>query len=85
MTRDRLRGLVGVCAGSVAIALVMSPIASADPPSWNGEYAITFIVGPKSGTSDPLSLEVRQLSRVSGCGGQSCVGEALVDVSVDGV
>ena len=48
---DRLRGLVGLCAGSVAIALAMSPIATADPPSWNGEYAITFIVGPKSGTS----------------------------------
>jgi hypothetical protein len=36
---------------SLAIALSLPPTASADSPSWNGEYAITFIVGPKSGTS----------------------------------
>src|SRR6201990_3758903 len=36
---------------AAAIALSVPPTASADPPSWNGEYAITFIVGPKSGTS----------------------------------
>src|SRR5262245_16142838 len=51
MTRDRLGSLVGVCAGSVAIALSLPPTAAADPPPWNGTYAITFIVGPKAGTS----------------------------------
>ena len=49
MNRNRLNGLIGLCAASLAIALSLSPTASADPPSWNGEYAITFIVGPKSG------------------------------------
>jgi hypothetical protein len=51
MSRDRLSTLAGLCAGSLAIALSLSPAASADTASWNGEYAITFIVGPKSGTS----------------------------------
>ena len=51
MTRDRVISLVGLCAGSLAIALPLSAPSSADPPSWNGAYAITFIVGPKSGTS----------------------------------
>jgi hypothetical protein len=51
MTRHRLAGLVGLSAASLGIALSLSPTASADPPSWNGAYAITFIVGPKSGTS----------------------------------
>ena len=51
MNRKRLSSLVGLCAASLAIALSLPPTASADPPSWNGEYAITFIVGPKSGTS----------------------------------
>jgi hypothetical protein len=48
---DRLSSLVGLCAASLAITLSLPQTASADPPSWNGEYAITFIVGPKSGTS----------------------------------
>jgi hypothetical protein len=51
MTRDRLSNLIGLCAVSLAIALSFPPATSADPPSWNGEYAITFIVGPKDGTS----------------------------------
>ena len=51
MTRDLVSRLVGLSAGSVAIALSLSPLASADTASWNGEYAITFIVGPKAGTS----------------------------------
>jgi hypothetical protein len=52
MNRNRLSSLIGLCAPSLAIAaLSVFPTASADPPSWNGEYAITFIVGPKSGTS----------------------------------
>ena len=51
MTRDLVSRLVGLSAGSVAIALSLSPLASAYTASWNGEYAITFIVGPKAGTS----------------------------------
>ncbi len=51
MAPDRLSSLVGLCAASLAITLSLPPTASADPPSWNGEYAITFIVGPKDGTS----------------------------------
>jgi len=51
MTRDHLSSLVGLGAVALTIALSLSPAASADPPSWNGEYAVTFIVGPKSGTS----------------------------------
>ncbi|WP_445169875.1 hypothetical protein ACTXG7_11475 [Mycolicibacterium sp. Dal123E01] len=49
---DRCLGtLVRVCAALVATALWIPVTASADPASWNGEYAITFIVGPKAGTS----------------------------------
>jgi hypothetical protein len=51
MAPDRLSSFVGVCAALLAIALSLPPIASADPASWNGEYAVTYIVGPKSGTS----------------------------------
>jgi len=51
MASDRLSSLVGLCATSLAIALSLPHTASANPPSWNGEYAITFMVGPKSGTS----------------------------------
>ena len=51
MTRDQLSSLVGLGAASLTIALSLSPMASAEAASWNGEYAITFIVGPKSGTS----------------------------------
>ena len=51
MAPDRLSSLVGLCAAPLTIALSLPPTASADPPSWNGEYAITFMVGPKDGTS----------------------------------
>ncbi len=51
MVPDRLCSLVGLCAASLAITVLLPPTASADAPSWNGEYAITFIAGPKSGTS----------------------------------
>src|SRR5689334_3002976 len=51
MTRERLSRLVGLCAAPAAIGLSLAPTAPADSPSWNGQYAITFIVGPKAGTS----------------------------------
>jgi hypothetical protein len=40
-------------AAPLTIALSLPPTAFADTPSWSGEYAITFMVGPKSGTSMP--------------------------------
>jgi hypothetical protein len=51
MAQDRLSSVVGLCAASLAFALWLPPTASADTASWNGEYAITFIAGPKEGTS----------------------------------
>lgn len=51
MMRDRSSYLVCLCAVSLAIASLLLPTASAEPASWNGEYAITFIVGPKEGSS----------------------------------
>ena len=51
MASDRLSSLVGLCAAPLAIAVSLPPTASADTPSWSGEYAITFMVGPKDGTS----------------------------------
>ena len=51
MAADGLSSLVGLCAASLAIAPALPQTASADSPSWNGEDAITFMVGPKSGTS----------------------------------
>jgi hypothetical protein len=51
MTRDQLNSLIGLGAAALMIGLSLSPTASAEAPSWNGDYAITFIVGPKSGTS----------------------------------
>ena len=39
----------------------------------------------RAAPSDPLSLGVRQLSRVLGGDGQPGCGESLIDVLVDGV
>lgn len=49
--RDRLSRLGGLCIVALGIAVLFSPTGSADSASWNGPYAITFIVGPKGGTS----------------------------------
>ena len=51
MAPHRLTSFAGVSALSLAITLSLSPTARGDNPSWNGQYAITFIVGPKDGTS----------------------------------
>ncbi|KKC03323.1 hypothetical protein [Mycobacterium nebraskense] len=51
MAPDGLKSFVNLCAASLPIALSLSPTAFADSPSWNGQYAITFMVGPKAGTS----------------------------------
>jgi hypothetical protein len=77
MTRDRLSNLTGLCAASLAIALSLATTASADPASWNGEYAITFIVGPKEGTSIAAGQsEVQYTDRYgfrSSCTGGTCI------------
>lgn len=51
MTPHGMSSRIGLGAASLAIALALPSVASGDSPSWNGEYAITFIVGPKDGTS----------------------------------
>jgi hypothetical protein len=36
---------------TLVTAVLLAPMGSADSASWDGQYAITFIVGPKGGTS----------------------------------
>ncbi len=68
---------VGLCAAPLAIALALAPAASADAASWNGQYAITFMVGPKSGTSmavgDPEVQHTDTYGIRSNCSGGKCV------------
>ena len=71
-----LNTLLGLCAASVATALWLPVPASADPASWNGEYAITFIVGPKGGTSMAAGQPEQQHTEIYGfqssCAGGTC-------------
>ena len=68
--------LVAALAGSFAVALSLSAPAHADSPSWNGTYTITFIVGPKSGTSLAAGQPEGQYSDTytlqSNCTGGKC-------------
>ena len=77
MAADGLSSLVGLCAASFAIALSLPQTASADTPSWNGEYAITFMVGPKDGTSmaagDPEGQHTETYGFRSSCTSGKCV------------
>lgn len=77
MTPDGLSSRIGLGAASLAIALALPSVASGDPPSWNGEYAITFIVGPKDGTSVAASQPEVQYTDTytfhSSCAGGKCV------------
>ena len=77
MTPDRLSSLVGLCAAPLTIALSLPPTAFADTPSWNGEYAITFMVGPKAGTSmavgDPEGQHTENYGFRSSCTSGKCV------------
>ncbi len=81
MTPSPLRSLVCVCIGPFAILLSLSPTASSDPPSWNGEYAITFIVGPKSGTSmavgDPEVQYTDTYTFRSSCASGKCIATII--------
>jgi hypothetical protein len=80
MTRHRLTILISLCAASLAIGLSLPSAASADPPSWNGEYAITFIVGPKEGTSIAAGQSEVQYTDTYGfrsnCGGE-CIATII--------
>jgi hypothetical protein len=73
---DRLSRVAGWCVASLALALTLAPAASADQPSWNGQYAITFMVGPKSGTSmaagDPEGQHTETYGFKSSCTGGKC-------------
>jgi hypothetical protein len=77
MTSNRLGSFVGLCAAPLSIALSLSATAFADTPSWNGEYAITFMVGPKSGTSmavgDPEGQHTETYGFRSSCTSGKCV------------
>ena len=77
MAPDCLSTLVGLCAAPLAIALSLPQTASADTPSWNGEYAIKFMVGPKDGTSmaagDPEGQHTETYGFRSSCTSGKCV------------
>ena len=77
MVPARWSGLIGVCAASLATAVLFPPIASADQPSWNGRYAITYMVGPKSGTSmavgDPEGQHTETYGFSSSCTSGKCI------------
>jgi hypothetical protein len=77
MAPDRRRSLVAWGAAPLAIATWLAPDAFADNPSWNGQYAITLMVGPKSGTSmavgDPESQHTETYGFKSSCASGKCV------------
>jgi hypothetical protein len=81
MAPDGLSKLVGLCAAALALALPLPPAASADAPSWNGEYAITFMVGPKSGNSmavgDPEVQHTDTYGFRSSCTNGKCVATII--------
>ncbi|WP_082948090.1 MULTISPECIES: hypothetical protein [unclassified Mycobacterium] len=81
MTSDRLKMFVGLSAASLPIALSLSPTAFADNPSWNGQYAITFMVGPKAGTSmavgDPEGQHTETYGLRSSCTNGKCVATII--------
>jgi hypothetical protein len=75
MVVDRSMIVLAMCA--TPVVLVCTPVALADEPSWNGRYAITFMVGPKSGTSmaagDPESQHTDIYGFESKCTNGKCV------------
>jgi hypothetical protein len=77
MAPDRLLIPLGLCAAPLALALSLSLAAAADTPSWNGKYAITFMVGPKAGTSmavgDPEVQHTDTYGFQSSCSSGKCV------------
>jgi hypothetical protein len=81
MAPDRLRSLVGLCAAPLTVALSLPHTASADTPSWNGEYAITFMVGPKAGTSmavgEPEGQHTETYGFRSSCTSGKCIATII--------
>jgi hypothetical protein len=77
MVPRNVSSLAGLCAAPLAIALSLAPSACADAASWNGQYAITFMVGPKSGTSmavgDPEVQHTDTYGFRSSCTNGTCV------------
>ncbi|MEE6175983.1 hypothetical protein [Mycobacterium sp. 050134] len=77
MAPDRLNGLAGLSVGLSIATLALCPTAWAGDPSWNGDYAITFMVGPKSGTSmavgDPEVQHTSTYGFRSSCTDGKCV------------
>lgn len=81
MAPQHLRSLVGGCAALLTIALSVPPAACADTASWNGEYAITFMVGPKSGTSmavgNPEGQHTENYGFRSSCATGKCIATII--------
>ena len=81
MAPHPLRSLVGLCAAPLTMALALAPPGSADNPSWNGKYAITFIVGPKDGTSVAASQPETQHTETyefsSSCTSGKCIATII--------
>jgi hypothetical protein len=71
------RTLLVLCGCGVLAAL---PTASADSPSWNGQYAITFIVGPKSGTSTAAGQPEVQYTDVYGFSSSCANGKCTATI-----
>jgi hypothetical protein len=77
MVPRSVSSFAGLCAAPLAIAMSLAPSACADAASWNGQYAITFMVGPKSGTSmavgDPEVQHTDTYGFRSSCSSGKCV------------
>ena len=73
--------VVGLGAVLFPVAAWLAPAAFADQPSWNGQYAITFMVGPKSGTSmaagDPEGQHTDTYGFSSSCAGGKCTATII--------
>src|ERR1700727_2431990 len=80
MAADGLSSLVGLCAAPLTIALWLPQTASADNPSWNGEYAITFMVGPKDGTSVAASQPETQHTETYGFRSSCTSGKCIATI-----
>ncbi len=80
MTRRRLNSLAGLCAASLAGALLFCPAASADAASWNGQYAITFMVGPKAGTSQAAGQPETQYTDTYGFSSSCATGKCIATI-----
>jgi hypothetical protein len=81
MDRHRRRRLVALGAAPLTIAASLPLTASADTPSWNGQYAITFMVGPKDGTSvaasQPESQHTETYGFRSSCASGKCIATII--------